>query len=88
MRSCAWNLCPAADFPHYGYGGGQKEDWEGWHSVRMTDTLKPRIEQADRVDNGVVVSFEGGEVAFYSAELLYGMRASAVNLPDSEADEF
>jgi hypothetical protein len=69
------------------YGGVQKEDWERWHSERMTNTLKPQIVQADRVDNGVIVSFDGGESFFYSAELLYGMRGSAVNLPDSETDE-
>ena len=33
-----------------------------------------RIVPLDRMDNGAVVSFDGGKTAFYSAALLYAIR--------------
>jgi len=33
----------------------------------------PKITDAERVDGGVAISFDGGRSAFYSSEFLYGV---------------
>jgi hypothetical protein len=37
----------------------------------MTIQTPPRITSADRFSDGVLISFEDGQHAFYSADLLY-----------------
>jgi hypothetical protein len=47
----------------------------------------PRIINSDRLDSGIVVSFEDGRSALYSAELLYTNLANARAMPSNSGEE-
>ena len=47
---------------------------------------KPKLESAERIDNGVVIDFADGESGFYSAELLYSVLPEAEPLDDDNDD--
>jgi hypothetical protein len=50
--------------------------------------LNPRIVLSDRVDNGIVVSFDDGRTVRYPAALLYAVLHQAEELPsDSEREQ-
>ena len=51
----------------------------------MEEHFKPRIIFSDRMDNGMVVGFDDGKSAYYSAALLHDTLAQAQMMPsDSE----
>ena len=53
----------------------------------MSDAIGPRLTEATRTDNGVVLAFHDGETAFYPAALLYSMLLSAQKIGPSVEDE-
>ena len=53
----------------------------------MSDATGPRLTEATRTDNGVVLAFDDGETAFYPAALLYSMLLSAQKIGPSVEDE-
>ena len=53
----------------------------------MTPTLAtPKIISAERLDGGVVIAFDDGKTAVYSAFLLYAHFAEARELPYEEEE--
>jgi hypothetical protein len=56
-------------------------------SFRMDARPEPRIVSCDRMDGGIVVSFDDGKTALYSAVLLHATLPQARAMPlDSGAD--
>ena len=47
----------------------------------------PRVLSADRTDNGVVVVFDDGKCAFYSALLLHATLPQAKEIPEDGEDD-
>ena len=56
-------------------------------SSSMDARPEPRIVSSDRMDSGIVVSFDDGKTALYSAALLHATLPQARPIPlDSEND--
>jgi hypothetical protein len=51
------------------------------------ESPNPKIVSVERMDGSVVVSFEDGQTALYSAALLYEMRTRARDLTDLACDD-
>ena len=49
----------------------------------METNSEPRILDAERFDGGVLIGFDNGRVALYSAALLYTMFHQAVEIDES-----
>ena len=47
----------------------------------------PRIVYVDRLDNRVVIGFDDGKTALYSADLLYSIVGTAQEMVEPEDDE-
>jgi len=47
----------------------------------------PKVVSVERMDGSVVVSFDDGQTALYSATLLFEMRTRARDLTDLACDE-
>ena len=47
----------------------------------------PRIVYVDRLDNRVVIGFDDGKTALYSADLLYSIVVTAQEMVEPEDDE-
>jgi hypothetical protein len=58
-------------------------------SFTMSMVPEPRIVSADRMDDSVIVTFDDGRCAIYSASLLYTVlpQAKEVDLTDGAEDE-
>jgi hypothetical protein len=50
-------------------------------SFRMNGRPNPRITFSDRMDNGIVVGFDDGKTAYYSAALLHAVLPQAKMMP-------
>ena len=61
----------------------------GLEQNRCMDALPaaPRIVYADRLANGIVIAFENGKCAFYSASLLHETFHDAEPVNDDEPEE-
>jgi hypothetical protein len=55
-----------------------------WQTVRMRSEPKPRVIAADRLRMGVMITFDDGKCAFYSAELLDTIFSQAEEVPKAE----
>jgi hypothetical protein len=55
-------------------------------SFLMDDRREPRIIFSDRMDNGMVVGFDDGKTAYYSAALLHATLAQAQMMPSDSED--
>jgi hypothetical protein len=55
-------------------------------SFLMDDRRKSRITFSDRLDNGIVVGFDDGKTAFYSAALLHATLPQAKMMPSDSVD--
>jgi hypothetical protein len=54
-------------------------------SFRMNGRPSPRVTFSDRMDGGIVVGFDDGKTAYYSAALLHATLPQAKMMPsDSE----
>ena len=48
----------------------------------MEMPYKPRVEDADRLESGVLVTFDNGEARLYSASVLYAILSQAEEVPE------
>jgi len=55
-------------------------------SFLMDDRRESRITFSDRLDNGIVVGFDDGKTAFYSAALLHATLPQAKMMPSDSVD--
>jgi hypothetical protein len=55
-------------------------------SFRIDSRPNPRITFSDRIDNGIIVGFEDGRTAYYSAELLHLTLPQAQMMPSDSED--
>jgi len=55
-------------------------------SFRMNGRPNPRVTFSDRMDNGIVVGFDDGKAAYYSAALLYSSLPQAQMMPSDSED--
>jgi hypothetical protein len=53
----------------------------------MEPHTAPRIVSSDRLDDGILVSFDDGKSAVFSAALLYANLSQAEEVSESEADD-
>jgi hypothetical protein len=53
----------------------------------MDTRPEPRIVSCDRMDNGIVVSFDDGKTALYSAALLHATLPQARAMPSDSEDD-
>jgi hypothetical protein len=53
----------------------------------MEPSPEPRVADAERVSGDVVIEFEDGKCALYSAALLHSMLARAIELATYEFEE-
>jgi hypothetical protein len=56
------------------------------HNLEMEESA-PRIIEALRMRDGVIITFEDDEVAFYSADILYAMLAKTDKLVEDPANQ-
>ena len=54
----------------------------------MVTEFLPRITHAERLKTGVIITFEDGKCALYSAALLHSVLSQAEELMDSDEDAF
>jgi hypothetical protein len=57
------------------------------HHCAMEDKAIPRIIEAVRLKNGVLITFEDGKCAVYPAALLYAMFSNADELIEDVSDQ-
>jgi hypothetical protein len=55
-------------------------------SFHMDVHPEPRITFSDRMDNGVVIGFDDGKTAYYSAVLLHATLRQAQMMPSDSED--
>jgi hypothetical protein len=55
-------------------------------SSRIDGRPNPRITFSDRIDNGIVVGFDDGKTAYYSAALLHATLPQAQMMPSDSED--
>jgi len=55
-------------------------------SLRTADRREPLITYCDRMDNGIVVGFDDGKAAYYSAALLHAALPQAKMMPSDSED--
>ena len=53
----------------------------------METVHSPKIDCADVIDNGILIYFEDGETAFYSAYLLHATLSQAVKIEAPNTNE-
>ena len=56
-------------------------------TISMKEDDAPRIVEAERIADGVIVTFEDGMCAVYSASLLYASRGLATIMSDVSCDD-
>ena len=56
------------------------------NNMRMESHLPPRILSAERLENAVIIGFDDGRSAVYSASLLYWMFSQAEDITDLDAE--
>jgi len=49
--------------------------------------VPPRVAQADRLEGGIIITFEDGKCAFYPSSLLYASLPQATEIVDSETED-
>jgi hypothetical protein len=57
-----------------------------WHDFLVEKRPDPRIIKSDRLDNAIVVAFDDGTTALYSAALLYATLSQARVLESSASE--
>jgi len=55
-------------------------------SFRVNGRPNPRVTFSDRMDNGIVVGFDDGKTAYYSAALLHAVLPQAQMMPSDSED--
>ena len=55
-------------------------------SFLMDDRRESRITFSDRMDNGIVIGFDDGNTAYYSAALLHATLPQAQMMPSDSED--
>ncbi len=60
--------------------------WPPMKSLRTADRREPLITYCDRMDNGIVVGFDDGKAAYYSAALLHAALPQAKMMPSDSED--
>jgi hypothetical protein len=55
-------------------------------SFRMEGHPEPRVVFSDRIDGGMVIGFDDGKTAYYSAALLYTTLPQAQMMPSDSED--
>jgi hypothetical protein len=60
--------------------------WPPMTSFRIDGRPNPRITFSDRMDNGIVVGFDDGRTAYYSAVLLYASLPQAKMMHSDSED--
>jgi len=55
-------------------------------SFRMEGRPEPRIIFSDRLENGIVIGFDDGKTAYYSAALLHAALPQAQMMPSDSED--
>lgn len=63
------------------FAGGQTDGLPVTYYARMKTDSQPRIIYAERLGDGVVITFEDGKTAIYSASLLRSFFTKARELP-------
>jgi hypothetical protein len=53
----------------------------------MTTDLAPRVLSADRASGGVIITFDDGKCAVYSASLLHATLGQAELIPDESLND-
>jgi hypothetical protein len=48
----------------------------------MNIPYEPRLEDAERIDNGVLITFDNGKAGLYSASVLYAILSQAEEVPE------
>lgn len=67
--------------------GGQSACLPRGHNLEMEEPHIPRIVEALRLRDGVLVTFEDGKRAIYSAALLYAVFPKAAEWIKEESDD-
>jgi hypothetical protein len=61
----------------------QTDDWTVLYTLQMENAPQPRVIDAERLEDGVIITFEDGKTAVYSATLLRSIFYEAKELhPD------
>jgi len=67
--------------------GGQSDCLPTGHNMEMDDPNTPRIVEALRLRDGVLITFQDGKRAIYSAALLYDVFPKADEGIEEESDD-